>query len=163
MPQQPGDHTKLRDATPAEIDAAIALARRPEGFVTVVAKYLKVDRKTLEDWLARGDAGVAPYADFAARYRQAEAELEGELVAQVLGGEKGKWSSAAWTLERRFPTRWGKREHHTLSGPKGGAIQTETLARVVLLPPLDDEPGGDRSAVAPEPGPAGTVPGVPRQ
>lgn len=47
--------------------------------------------------------------------KEAESQAELLAVAQVRkAGQDGSWQAAAWYLERKFPTRWSRREKHEL-------------------------------------------------
>ena len=66
---------------------------------------------TFNEWMKKGEAGKAPYADFVDAVKLAE----GEAVARWLGmiedaAVAGTWQAAAWKLERRYPETYGRQE-----------------------------------------------------
>ena len=86
------------------VDAVRAGASR-----TGAAEAARVGRRTLHRWLQRGAAGEAPYAAFLEKIREAEGELEKELVGIIKGHASDTFAAAAWLCERRWPQRWALR------------------------------------------------------
>ena len=76
---------------------------------TGAAEAARVSRSTLHLWLQRGEAGDEPYASFTARVREAEGDLERELITIIKGHAVETWTAAAWLAERRWPKRWALR------------------------------------------------------
>jgi transposase len=88
------------------VDAVRAGASR-----TAAAEASRVGRSTLHLWLKRGASGEEePYASFTAKVRQAEGELEKELLGIIKGHSANSWQAAAWILERKFQARWAIRK-----------------------------------------------------
>lgn len=56
----------------------------------------------------------------------AEGELSDLMTIRI--ASKRNWQAAAWRLERKFPDKWGRRDHLSaeLSGPKGSPIPVST-------------------------------------
>lgn len=70
-----------------------------------------VSRPTYHAWMAAGEEGAQPYADFLAAVRRARAEGEQQRLKQVREGVNGSgipdWRANAWILERRYPDKYG--------------------------------------------------------
>lgn len=122
-----------------------------------VAARLGIGRRTLFDWLARGEADDPPEADalfvrFAAAVREGEAELEATMLASITGdsGKRGEHGRFAWVLERRFPTRWGSKQRVEHSGPEGGPIQVDAGKVLASLARLAGDGSADSDADEPE-------------
>jgi hypothetical protein len=131
---------------------------REGAYVSSAAVLAGISRATHYRWMKLGAKGRPGFTEYAGAVERASAIRETRLLATIAnGGDKGK--AAQWLAEKMYPDRYGSRARIEHSGPDGSPIQTETVARVVVLPPLEDEPDG--SSVAPEPGPANALPGVP--
>jgi hypothetical protein len=63
---------------------------------------------TLRRWMAFADNGDDKYAAFAARVREAEANIEQVTVRKIHEHGDKDWRALAWWLERRWPDRWGQ-------------------------------------------------------
>jgi len=98
--------TQLDDATQGRILAAI------EAGCTraTAAKAAGVDGSTFRRWLRKGREQVEPYAALVEQMAFAEARGEAALLAVIREAAVRHWTSAAWMLERRFPSRWARRE-----------------------------------------------------
>ena len=96
------------------------------NYVETAAAMAGVSKQTLFNWMKRGArererleknprAKVrlkeAPYADFLDSVEKAQAQAEVVDVAAISAGARGSWQAAAWRLERKFPARWGRRDH----------------------------------------------------
>ncbi len=69
-----------------------------------VAAKLGVSRKSLMEWIGKGDAGDENWQELARRAHAAEADFQQTLVDVVkMAGAVGDWKAAAWLLERHFP------------------------------------------------------------
>lgn len=107
-------HPKFTEGTRAALIEAVS-----EGlYKSHAAARGGVSIDTLDRWLAAGDAGEAPFAEFALEYRAAEADLAREYLGYIRAKAKGTprgiktpkgqdWKAAAWFLEKRFPLIYG--------------------------------------------------------
>ena len=121
--------TKLTEQT----HEAIVLAVRKGNYVETAAEAVGITATTFYRWMERGEADVendvqSVFSEFCEAIKRAKAESEAidlDLIADAAG--KGNWQAAAWRLERRFPTKWGKQEKLQLehSGKIGAAEMTD--------------------------------------
>lgn len=77
-------------------DGRDALAKQQEGGMKLTA----AEKRNLE---------------FMKSIKEAEAQAENQAVQVIQkAANTGTWQAAAWYLERKFPTRWSRREKHEL-------------------------------------------------
>lgn len=95
---------------------AVLMARRGNSNTTT-ANRIGVHPNTLQDWLATGRSGAGPplLLRFARAYDKALSLWTAEQLAVVedtaQSRQQNTWQAAAWLLERRDPSNWGKREY----------------------------------------------------
>lgn len=156
----PGRPTKLDDVVQARIVDAILAG----SYLEPAAAMAGVSKATLYRWLRRadeveakalehaeGDVGAVDvyelvdpaewlYLDFRHALKSAEAYSELGLLERVRGAGEG-WQAFMTILERRHPSRWGRRAvlDHTIKG------ELESRSTVEIVAP-DDE--ARRRAVA---------------
>lgn len=111
-------------------------------------RYAGLAPSTVFAWMARGRrARSGKFLEFLERVREADGHAELHLLAQIQTAAKRDWRAAAWMLERKFPKRWGKREHLTHAGDRD---QPVVFKLDIPLPPgvqekLDREREGARA------------------
>ena len=88
------------------IGRTIVAAIEHGNFPGTAARLAGVSLGTLQAWLARGEKGEQPFADFTEAFRQAEAECEAGAVRTLKGAGDDDWRATAQFLGRRFPERW---------------------------------------------------------
>ena len=94
-----------------EITGCIVDALGAGHYREVACKLAGIDRKTLLNWLKRGErerSGV--YRDLYLAVEQAEAKAEVFHLKNIETASTKSWFASAWFLERKHPERWGKRE-----------------------------------------------------
>jgi hypothetical protein len=107
-----GRPTKLNEQT----HEAIVLSVRKGNYVETAAEAVGITATTFYRWMERGEADVendvkSVFSEFCEAIKRAKAESEAidlDHIADAAG--KGNWQAAAWRLERRFPTKWGKQD-----------------------------------------------------
>jgi hypothetical protein len=109
----------------------------------VAARALGLGESTIHRYLQRIRVATrGPLREYRDRLGQAEATAEATLIARIANagmprtvtkttvakGPKGEvttvvterqdgdWKANAWLAERRWPTRWGRRDHTTIAG-----------------------------------------------
>jgi hypothetical protein len=90
--------------------------------VELAAAAHGVSGRTLRDWMAKGEQGIEPYAEFHAAVTRARARAACNLTARALTGGPGA-AQAAWLLERRFREYYGT--HLMVGGVPDLPIQIE--------------------------------------
>ena len=112
--------TKLRTGRPTKLTPTviekICDALRGGNYRETAAAYAGVGRSTFNDWMQRGhDAKSGIYRDLVDAVEKALADSEARNIAMVeKAAAAGDWKAAAWYLERMFPGRWGRRDHHQI-------------------------------------------------
>lgn len=81
-----------------------------------VAQALGVAEETWYRWLREGEQGQHPLKrEFYESVKRAEARAIARNVALVQrAAQEGNWQAAAWWLERKFPSEWGKKDRYNL-------------------------------------------------
>ncbi len=106
----------MADGTPKleAVRATILEWLRRGHYRKVACAKVRITERTLQNWIAKGEAGVEPYAAFVTDMAEAEADCENELLTAIRGAQPGipgqvgadVWTSRAWVMERRWPKRW---------------------------------------------------------
>lgn len=79
-------------------------------YAAQAARAAGVAESTYYYWLERGrKEEEGPYAEFVTVVERAEAEAESFYLTIIRAATGNSWQAAAWWLERRFPSRWGRR------------------------------------------------------
>ena len=104
--------TKLNDA----VQTAIVNALRAGNYLETAVKYAGIDKKTAYNWIARGQKGEPRYQAFLHAIEKAQADSEARDVAIIAKASETQWQASAWRLERKFPDRWGRRDHMIVGG-----------------------------------------------
>ena len=117
-------------------------ALRAGNYRVAACKFAGISDETFRVWInagKRGDPGG--YVEFLEQVKQAEAQAEASLVATIRKAAGDHWQAAAWLLERKFVTRWGRRdlswermqrEARQAAQAQVDAIPLEELERMVL-------------------------------
>lgn len=85
-------------------------ALRAGNYRVAACKFAGISEETFRRWMNAGKAGEPGYVDFVAQVKQAEAQAEASLVATIRKAAGDHWQAAAWLLERKYVTRWGRRD-----------------------------------------------------
>lgn len=125
--------TKLSDETLRKITNAL----RAGNYIETAARYAGIASSTLYEWLDRGERGERGYVEFYEQVELARAEAEVSDVAHLRIAGKTNWQAYAWMLERRHPTRWGRR-------PPAAAGPEQNLTVKLVWPEQAAEPEENR-------------------
>jgi len=106
-----GRPTKL---TP-ELQRTIVVAITGGNYIETAAAMAGVNKETLYAWLRRGAKEPGIYREFSDAVEKALAQAETRDVLLIGRAAETQWQAAAWRLERKFPQRWGRRDHLKLS------------------------------------------------
>ncbi len=107
-------------------------AARDGHYRSTCARAGGIDYATLKRWFKRAKDDPA-FARFEQDFLQAEHEGEIAALAAIKGAGAADWRAWAWYLERRYPDRWGRREHLTAKIAAGDAppgTRNDILARI---------------------------------
>lgn len=116
-----GRPTKLPEVGPVLIEAV----QRGNYFETA-ARLAGISERTLYNWIERGEAGDDGFAEFLHALKKAEAEAE-DAALQVVKSMPQGWQANAWWLERRFPSRYGRRDPEHALKKRGLELEVEKL------------------------------------
>jgi hypothetical protein len=112
-------------ATEARIEALV-VALGTGCTREAAAGHAGIHRTTLYRWVERDPT-------LRARVEKAEADVEVRLAAQIVQAAPDDWHAAAWLLERRRPTSYGRAQ-------AAAATAAVTAAPTPAPHPLDDLP-----------------------
>lgn len=105
----------------AEADTVQELLQAVEAgnYIETSAELAGIAKKTIYDWIKRGEAGETPYRAFSDALKRASARAEAKAVANVrrAGLDDRFWAAEMTYLERRHPERWARRQDGN-DGPK---------------------------------------------
>jgi CubicO group peptidase (beta-lactamase class C family) len=114
-----GRPSKLTPETQERICSAV----RAGNYFEAAAAYAGVTYSSLRSWLKRGKRSRrGKFFEFFKAVEKAQADAEATVVAQWRQQIPENWQAARDFLARRFPGRWGPKERHEVSGPKGGPV-----------------------------------------
>ena len=111
MPKRgPGRPTKLT----AEVQGKICDALRAGNYLETSAAFAGIDKTTMYAWLKKGrQAKRGKHREFVDAVEKAMADAEARDVALIgKAAADGTWQASAWRLERKYPDRWGRSDHH---------------------------------------------------
>lgn len=103
---KPGRPSKLTPETAQRILDCI----RAGNYLETSAAYAGISKSSLFNYLRRGNQQRrGKYRELLESVERALAEAEVRDVLTIERASKSDWKAAAWRLERKFPTRWGRR------------------------------------------------------
>ena len=92
-----------------------------------VAQALGIAEETWYRWLREGEASDNPddlKRQFYESVKKAEANAIARNVALIQrAAQEGNWQAAAWWLERKFPSEWGKKDKLDIGADDGLRIE----------------------------------------
>ncbi len=95
----------------AEVQEKIIAAIRAGNYASVAAEYAGISERTFYNWLQWGqERGRGPYFHFLQAVKTAERESEVRAVAIIQKHMDDNWQAAMTYLERKHPSRWGRRD-----------------------------------------------------
>lgn len=119
-----GRPTKLNDDVREKIVSLVRAGNYPE----VAAQAAGIASRTYYEWMAKGDEGRDPYAQFAQAVKEAQAAAESHAVTIIRkAAMDGSWQAAAWFLERSKAERWRRKENVELTGKDGGPVKQQVV------------------------------------
>lgn len=130
----PADLPELKGGAPLKLTVerqqricdAVRAGVRPE----VAAVYCGIGGRSYYRWMQQGrSAGAAAcYLQFVEAVELALAEWEARDILLIGEAAKDDWHAAAWRLERRLPTIYGKRERHDIGNTEQGSFRVQAAA-----------------------------------
>jgi transposase len=106
----------------AEIQKQIVDLIRAGNYIETASSCVGINKTTLYDWLKRGakekartdgkiDKREEIFVQFSNAVEKAIAEAEARDVMVIANASKTDWKASAWRLERKFPNKWGRKDH----------------------------------------------------
>ena len=96
-----------------EVREKIVNAIRQGNYRHVAAQWAGIGSTTFKRWMSLGKVQRrGPHASFRAAVLEAEQAAEIMAVSLIMKAAKIDWRAALAFLERKFPERWGRRDHH---------------------------------------------------
>lgn len=113
-------------------------ALRAGNYRVAACKFAGISDETFRVWINAGKRGEPGYLEFLEQVKQAEAQAEASLVATIRKAAGDHWQAAAWLLERKYTTRWGRRD---LSWERMRREERQAQARALADIPLAELEG----------------------
>lgn len=144
-----GRPTKL---TP-ELQAEMVNIIRGGNYVETACAYVGLNKSTFYDWMKRGAREIDRvkknpkarvrkdeqiYVEFSNAIKKAEAEAEARDVLIIAKAAESQWQAAAWRLERRLPSKWGRQRPYDTD-----AKSDHPIINIIDIPKDEDEPDTD--------------------
>ena len=110
-----------------EVCDAICEGLEKGNYITTCCRAVGINPKTFYNWKKWGEDGREPYATFLERVNKSEAigeMLHVEIIHDT--ALSGNWLSSAWLLERKYPSRFGKREQMALQTDNDFKLEIST-------------------------------------
>jgi hypothetical protein len=131
------------------------------SYAEVAARANGVGTTTFYRWMQRGEEEeTGKYREFREAVKEAEAKSEVLTVGRIQqAAAGGTWTAAAWYLERKYPDRWGRKDHvrQEISGPGGGPVEVDSEAAALAF--FDERAGRLAEAGITDPGTDQSDPG----
>lgn len=111
-----------------ELQERIVKLVQTGNYLETAARAVGISKKTLFEWLARGNKGEQPFADFRAAVESASAEAETiHIMMLARAAQAGSVAASTWWLERRFPKRYGRRIEVAGDGDNPLGVQVQHM------------------------------------
>lgn len=122
----------------AEIQKQIIDLIRAGNYIETASSCVGVNKSTLYEWLKRGarekqkngdkiNKSEQIYVEFSNAVEKAIAEAEARDVLIIQKASQTDWKASAWRLERKFPNKWGRKDHITADVTQENVEKTETF------------------------------------
>lgn len=118
-----------------ELQERIVKLVQTGNYMETAARAVGISKKTLYEWLARGNKGERPFAEFRAAVEKASGEAETIHVAMLArAAAAGSVAASTWWLERRFPKRFGRKLEIAgdADNPLGVQVATMDLSKLSI-------------------------------
>ena len=79
------------------------------NYTNTACQAVGIAESTYYKWKELGEAGRRPYMEFMESIKKAEAQAEISYIKVIQEAASEHWQAAAWYLERKHYSRWGKK------------------------------------------------------
>jgi hypothetical protein len=112
-----------------EIIETIVNLLKMGNYITVVCDYVGIHQSTFFKWMAEGEKATSGLKrELFERVKKAESYAEIQAVASIRSAAEQDWKANAWFLERKYSTRWGRKEKVEM----GGVLTTQNVEMTAL-------------------------------
>jgi hypothetical protein len=121
------------------------------NYAHVASEYAGISKSTHYNWLKLGEQGQEPYVEYLDAIKKAEAIAQVRNVGIIQEAAIKTWTAAAWFLERKHYSEWGRRDRNQieLTGRDGAPIEISNIdAKAALLEMLGHTVENESSANA---------------
>ena len=140
----------------------IITALRANAYIETAAAYAGIEKDTFYRWLKMGArAKSGPYREFSDAIKQTMGEAEvrdlaviskaangydvvkvkrvigpkGDILSEeTVSSREFSWQAAAWRLERKYPQKWGRRDHIEVGGDTENPVHIKAEVEVYSDP-----------------------------
>jgi len=96
------------------------------AFIEHACIYAGINSSTFRLWRKHAQSGLEPYKSFWEEVQQAESESIVRRIARIeKAGLDGSWQADAWILERKYPDKFGKRDHLKVEADPNAPVEVE--------------------------------------
>ena len=142
----------------AEMQESICTALRAGNYMETAAAMNGVSKVSIYSWLKRGarerdrlatssrqkaSTSEAQYLAFLNAVEKAQAQSESRDVALIGRAAETQWQAAAWRLERKHYTRWGRKQQLEHSGSVSLRKITDDELEAEIRRRMDDDDGDE--------------------
>jgi transposase len=111
-----------------ELQAQFAALLLEGNYIETAAAVCGLPKQTIFDWLKRGaHEEIGIYKEFSDSVKSAMAESEANDLRAIMRHGIDDWKAHAWRLERRFPAKWGRKDHLTAEIDSTHTERTEAI------------------------------------
>ena len=126
-----------------DVTSRILAAVRAGNYIETAAAWAGVSKQTIYEWLRTGSRQEkGPYRDFSDAVGMALAHAEISDLSNIGDAAKTNWQAAAWRLERRNPSRWGRKDRAPINAEDEidyDSLTDEELDHVIATGRLPDK------------------------
>ena len=134
MPKKQQPKKKVTNKYTPEVKLEICKILAEGNTRHTAASLAGVSYDTFLSWFRKGEAGEEPYDEFYREVKYAEDEAIRRNLAIIQKAAEKSWQAAAWFLERKNPTDWGRKDR--VDAALTGDVQIELSFKV----PVGDKP-----------------------
>ena len=119
-----GDKAGRRSKLTPELQEKICRYIAAGNYIVTACQAVGITPQTYDRWINKANKSKdGACIHFVKAIKKAEAEAEVRNVLIIETEAKNTWQAAAWMLERKTPSRWGRKDRHEITGEDGKSMQ----------------------------------------